>query len=191
MNYIDYGMILVILLSIYSGYRKGLILSALAVAGWYLATSLSHENSTIFNWLDGRITNYTTDLIPPSILSPATSLIILTVSIIVIRLSLKLLGLLLFITRFHSNTLTRLGGALCGIVYGGIILAILSNFCLPVVDHFIPLENSWLLQYMHQNYPAMLEYINRWQNLIIPASPEQNIPIDNDSLRKILPLGLL
>lgn len=191
MNYIDYGMILVILLSMYSGYRKGLILSVLALAGWYLATSLSHENSAIFNWLDGHITNYIPGLIPPSILSPATSLIIFAVSIIVIRLSLKLVGLLLFITRFTGNPLTSLGGAMCGIVYGGIILVVLGNFCLPVVNHFMPLENSWLLQYMHQNYPEILEYIHHWQHLILPSSQAPNLPLDTSPLRKILPLGLV
>ena len=169
MNYIDYAIILVMVVSIYSGYKKGLILSLISLSGWYIAAYISRENAIVFNWLTLRITNYVPDVIPPIILSPATSLIIFLITAFTLRLGLKIIGLIMFIGRFNGNVLSHSLGAICGTAYGLIILVILDDFFIPIAEHFMTLKNSWLLHYTYTLFPALSEHIHDLQNFIVQS----------------------
>ena len=167
MNYIDYGIMLIMVLSIYSSYRKGLVLSLLAISGWYLAIYISHKNSIAFNWLQTQITTYLTDLIPQIIIVPATSLLILLVTLLVLRISLKLIGLIMFIARFKANLATSLLASISGVAYGVMILCSIEEWGLPIIENVMTLHNSWLVNYLNTNFPVAAEHLNAIKDFII------------------------
>ncbi len=132
LNLVDVGLVLVVVLSAFSGYRRGLILSLLDlvrwIGGWLLAIFLYRPVSTVIGSAFGG---------DDTLRIPIVFLVLVVLFGIVIQfVGWRLLRRIP--TEYHMNLPNRLLGIIPGLFNGLILAAILSGllFAIPLNDAF-------------------------------------------------------
>jgi uncharacterized protein YkwD len=143
MNLVDIVLLLIVIFSIFSGYRKGFIYGLFSIVSWVASLLITlYCYRYVVNWIDGNGGYKSVWTVPV-----AFFITFIVVKIVVGAIIGWVLGAIPRET--HENILNRALGVLPGLLNGLIIAALIATFLLivPITEPITEkAQNSWIAQ---------------------------------------------